>query len=102
MGAIASVTQDAGQKAANAKQQVQDVTSGKYRTAANATNSKLLQNFWKPGGTRNPDNEAKLKQWMTNNAISTNAGEITMFINLDMFAAARAKAVKDLDLDIGS
>jgi len=39
---------------------------------------------------------------MTSNAISTNAGEITMFINLDMFAAARAKAVKDLEIDGGS
>ncbi len=85
-----------------AKQQVQDVTSGKYRTAANATNSKLLQDFWKPNGTVNAGNETKLKQWMTNNAISTNPGEITMFINLDMFGPARAKAVKDLNLDGGS
>ncbi len=99
IGAIASVTQDAGQKAAGAKQQVQDIKTGKFRDAANSTNSRLLHAYLRPGGTVNADNKAKLEQWMTENAISTAPGMMTMFLNVDIFESARAKAVRDLGLD---
>jgi hypothetical protein len=98
IGAIASVTQDAGQKAANAKQQVQDVRNAKYQ---NSVNSKLLQDFWKPGGAVDSTNETKLKQWMSTNGISTEPGMLTTFVTGDVFEVARAKAVKDLGLNNG-
>jgi hypothetical protein len=95
VGAIASVTQAAGQKAANAKQQVQDITNSTFQ---NSANSKLLQDFWKPNGTLSADNETKLKQWMTANAISTADGMISMFLYSPILETARAKAVTDLAL----
>jgi hypothetical protein len=95
VGAIAGVTQDAGQKAAAAKQLVQDVTNGVFQ---NSTNSQILEAFWKPDGTLSTDNEAKLKDWMTHNGIGTAPGMITMFIHSAIFEPARAKAVKDLEL----
>jgi hypothetical protein len=95
VGAIAGVTQDAGQKAAAAKQLVQDVTNGVFQ---NTTNSQILEAYWKPDGTLSTDNEAKLKEWMTRNGIGTAPGMITMFIHTAIFESARAKAVKDLDL----
>jgi hypothetical protein len=97
VGAIASVTQDAGEKATVAKQQVQDVTSGKFR---NSVHSQMLENFWKPKGTLDKDNEAKLKDWMSANGISTAPGMITMFLHTDIFETARAKAAKDLNLNL--
>lgn len=99
IGAIANITQDTGQKAVDAKQRVQDVTTGKYQKSQN---SLLLQNFWKPGGTTNTDNQGRLEQWMTDHGISTAAGMITMFITTDIFEAGRAKAVSDLKLNPGS
>jgi hypothetical protein len=96
VGAIAGVTQDAGQKAVSAKQHVQDIKSGKYQ---NSISGQILEGFWKPNGALDKDNEAKLKDWMTKHAVGTETGMITMFIHTDIFEAARAKAVKDLNLD---
>src|SRR5258708_5726919 len=75
-GAIAAVAQDAGKKTDSAKQQLQDVRKSAYfKTAA----GDLLMAFWMPDGTTiNAANEAKLKQWITDNSIATGAGEITM------------------------
>lgn len=58
-----------------------------------------LRRFWKPDGvTKNAANEAKLKAWMTNNGLDTSAGSITFFIRSDVLAEARAKAVKELNI----
>jgi hypothetical protein len=98
-GAISTVAQDAGQKAATAKRQLQDIKSGQYRKSDAAS---ALRQFWRPGGAIDPDNEAQLKHWMTENGISTNAGMIAMFLSLSTFEAARVKAVKDLGLETGT
>lgn len=95
IGAIASVTQDAGEKAANAKQQVRDVTNEKYQPD---DNTKTLRNFWKPNGTINKDNETRLKQWMTDNSISVAPGMVSEFLVGPDFKSDRAKAVQDLGL----
>ena len=97
VGAIAGVTQDTGQKAAQAKKDVQDITSGKFRSSVN---TRMLEDFWKPNGTLDRDNEAKLKEWMAANGVATTPGMISMFIHTDIFETARAKAVKDLNLSL--
>ena len=98
VGAIASVTQAAGEKAAGAQQQLQDVKTGKFRSAADEENPRLLRNYRSPNGAVNAANDASLQRWMTENAISTAPGMISMFLNDAIFQAARAKAVKDLGL----
>jgi hypothetical protein len=60
------------------------------------TSSEILRNFWLPDG-KNPDpnNEAKLKEWIKRNQIEVS---IPFFLYSEMFKEARAKAVTDLKL----
>jgi hypothetical protein len=59
----------------------------------------ILFAFWMPDG-KNVDsaNEQRLKDWMTQNNISTAPGSIMMFLRGEEFADARVQAVSDLNL----
>jgi hypothetical protein len=95
-GAIVSITQDAGYKAAIASQKLLDVREGKFVKSASGD---ALRNFWKPDGTTvNDANRVKLEAWMNQNGISTAPGMITMFLHGDQFEASRVQAAKDLGL----
>lgn len=94
-GAIASVAQDAGQKAATAQQEMRSLTRGVFeRTASSA----LLREFWKPKGVTDRDNEKKLLDWLGKNGFDTRPGAITMFLSTEGLDEFRARAVKELGL----
>jgi hypothetical protein len=95
-GAIVSITQDAGNKAAIATQKLNDVREAKFVKSASGD---ALRAFWKPDGTTvNDANRVKLEVWMNQNGVSTAPGMITMFLNGDQFEALRVQAAKDLGL----
>lgn len=75
------------------------VASDAYAAYGADKNSKLLRKFWKPDGKSiDQTNQTALTGWMTNHGLSTQAGDITLFLSNEMFAHARAQAVRDLDL----
>lgn len=60
-------------------------------------NGDCLRKYWKPDGTAiDGDNQAALKKWISNNV---DTPSITMFLRGEKYKAARAKAVKDLNLN---
>jgi hypothetical protein len=95
-GAIATVSLDAGQKAAQASKDLKDLATGKFGKDA-ATGQ--LRQFWKPDRTNiDADNQKKLANWMNENGLASSEGNITMFLNSASMAELRSKAVKDLNL----
>jgi hypothetical protein len=56
-----------------------------------------LRRFWKPDGVHvQPDNEAKLKEWMHTNGLDTGPGSITIFLHSSELETQRVKAARDL------
>ena len=55
-----------------------------------------LRAFWKPGGTVNEGNQARLRTWLQENGL--NSRSIAYFLSAEMFAQARDKAIVDLGL----
>jgi hypothetical protein len=94
-GAIASVAADAGQKAAAATQQLQDIRLGRYQKTKAGD---LIQGYWKPGGVVNQANQTAIMNWMKDNGLSTDPGMITVFIKDADLEAKRTQAAKDLGL----
>ncbi len=93
-GALIGLTTGAGAKSEAADDRIATVLSGNY-TFDDA--SQKLQKFWKPDGKKaDTENTKKLRAWMAGNGL--NGESITFFINSDVYAAKRAKAVKDLRL----
>ena len=95
-GALLSVAEDAGKKATDAKKAMRDMRKDVYKKDAAGD---ILFAFWMPDG-KNVDsaNEQRLKDWMTQNNISTAPGSIMMFLRGEMFVDARVQAVSDLNL----
>jgi hypothetical protein len=94
-GSIAGVAQDAGQKAAVARQEQMKLSSGVFSKSVSGT---LLRDFWKPDGEVNPANATRLTDWMKLNGLATGPGAITVFTRTKELEELRAKAVKDLGL----
>ncbi len=95
-GSLQSIAEDAGQKAATARQQLRDVRTAKF---IKTTAGDLLRKFWKPDGkTINTENKGKLEAWMKKNLIATAPGSITMFLRSEVLEDARIQAVKELGL----
>ncbi len=95
-GAIQSISEDAGQKATTARQELKDIRIAKY---VKSTTGDLLRKFWKPDGNKiNTTNEQNLKAWMQKNGIATTPGSITMFLRSDILEKPRIQAVKELGL----
>ncbi len=57
-------------------------------------NGDCLRKYWKPDDTINPDHQAALKKWMTDNNVDTPS--ITMFLRGSKYGALRARAVREL------
>lgn len=93
-GSLQSISQDAGQKAAAAKEEIKDITKGIFMKSKA---SDLLRKFWKPDGkTADKDHQERLEAWMKENHIATDPGSISMFLYASEFEDLRKKAVQDL------
>jgi len=94
-GSIASalngIVASSGSKLKNSTDKLSTLITGKFKKDA-AGNK--LRTFW----TKNAVNARRLKSWMTNNGLTTNPGDIPIFLRDAGFADLRAKAVKDLKL----
>jgi len=94
-GAIANISQDAGEKANKAKQSQSDIRQSQF---TRDDEGELLRLFWKPDGKVDKDNEAELQKWMTNNGLAIGPGRIAMFLRSKAYANERKRAVAELDL----
>jgi hypothetical protein len=76
-----------------------DPNSGAITTIASFQSddfTRRLRTYWKPDGNAiNPENEARIKNWMQSNGIQPS---ITFFLKTDHFADARKRAAADLGL----
>lgn len=95
-------TGDAAENLANnpiIKTSFTSLAKNSYSAYGAGAATQKLRNFWKPNGRDiNTQNESQLKTWMRNHGLTTGAGDITMFLNNQMFTEARAQAVKDLNI----
>ena len=94
-GALLSINEDSGAKGKEADAKIAETLSSKFLkdTAGNK-----LRTFWKPDGTNiNDDNQTAIRNWMRENNVDTLS--LTFFLRSELFADARAKAVKDLGLE---
>lgn len=94
-GAIAGVAQDAGQKAANARQDQKDLAKAIF---GRTTSTAALIQFWKPSGKVDAANEARIYKWLSDNGFDARPGAITVFLFDGSKEDSKAKAVKDLGL----
>ena len=61
--------------------------------------TKILNDFWKPGGSVNKDNEKQLRAWIKSNGLKNQP--LTFFLRNKLFADKRQKALADLNLAEG-
>ena len=95
IGAVSEITQQAGKQKSAADDALNQLVTASY-VKDNAGD--MLRNFWKPNGTEiNAANEARLKAWMASNGIDNTS--VTLFLRAAHFAAARAKAVQELEIN---
>ena len=93
-GAIVGTSADAQVKNAEAEIQIAKALSGEF---VKDTAGDKVRKFWKPDGTNiDSGNAARIKKWMVDNNVDSLS--ITFFMRSDLFADARAQAVKDLGL----
>lgn len=95
IGAVNEISKEAGVQKSQADTTIIEIMQGTYlKDKAGDT----LRLFWKPDGkTIDAANEASIKAWMADNGITNTS--LTFFIKSGQFAAARVKAVKDLNLN---
>jgi len=64
-----------------------------------STEKNALKSFWKPDGKRiSSANEARLRDWMRENGLSTRPGAITVLIHSAVHQSTRGHALKKLKI----
>ena len=92
-GALVGLTASAGSTSDDGDVQIAAVLTGDFSYDDPA---QKLRKFWKPDGKINAENQTKILTWMRKNKLQID--DITSLIYNSSFAAARAQAVKDLNI----
>ena len=94
-GAIMGVTAEAGEKHSSAEQDLKKILVTKYQRDQAG---EILRRLWKPDGTTIDDTgKQRLESWMKANGLENVS--ITSFLRGALFEEARARAVKELNLN---
>lgn len=96
-GAITSVSEDAGHKAATARAAQREVIRTSY---VRTVSSNKLRAYWKPDGTPNAGHEQEIEKWLRENHEEQylSPGGITQFLHAPDMEDARTQMMKQLGI----